>query len=112
MVEPRLKKTGSLMKAPKLGMRHYHGMGTLLVGDGTSARSRGHVRGARGFDLVVGLSAATILVGAAYTVVPIWAAPEAWERASGPFQTVFTAMLALTGPAVGLFMASVRRSST
>lgn len=57
----------------------------------------------------VALSAATLLVGVAYTLVPLWAAPDAWERASGPFQVVFAAMLALTGPAIGFFMADSRR---
>ncbi|MFD6882998.1 hypothetical protein [Rhodococcus sp. NPDC060084] len=73
-----------------------------------NARRQSHFRDTPGFELVVALSAATVLVGVAYTLVPLWAAPDAWERASGPFQVVFAAMLALTGPAIGLFMAGAR----
>jgi len=87
-------------------------MGIWLVDHEVGARRRSDVRGRPGFDLVVGLSVMTIVVGVAYVLVPIWAAPDAWERASGPFQTVFTAMLALTGPAIGLSMAGARLSST
>jgi hypothetical protein len=76
-----------------------------VVGD----RSYNRVRQAPGFALVAALFIMTMGVGVAYVLVPIWAAPDAWERASDPFQTVFTAMLALTGPAIGFFMASVRR---
>ncbi|MGN5238064.1 hypothetical protein [Rhodococcus sp. SJ-3] len=87
-------------------------MSISLVDREVGARRRSYVRAAPGFDLVVGLSVMTIVVGVAYVLVPIWAAPDVWERASGPFQTVFTAMLALTGPAIGMYMASLRRSST
>ncbi|WP_397519323.1 hypothetical protein [Rhodococcus pyridinivorans] len=79
-----------------------------VVGD----RSYNRVRQAPGFALVAALFTMTMVVGAAYVLVPIWAAPDAWERASDPFQTVFTALLALTGPAIGMFMASTWRSST
>lgn len=76
----------------------------------TNARRQSRFRDTTGFELVVALSAATVLVGVAYTLVPLWAAPDAWERANGPFQMVFAAMLSLTGPAIGMFMASTRRS--
>jgi len=92
-------------------IRHDQVMGTVLTNQGLSTRTRESVRGAPGFDLVVALSAATILVGVAYTLVPLWVAPDVWVRASGPFQTVFTAMLALTGPAIGFLMANTRRST-
>jgi cytochrome c-type biogenesis protein CcmH/NrfG len=75
-------------------------------------RSYNRIRQATGFALVAALFTMTIVVGVAYILVPLWAAPDVWERASKPFQTVFTAMLALTGPAIGMFMAGVRRSAT
>lgn len=73
-----------------------------------NARRQSRFRNAPGFELVVALSAATVLVGVAYILVPLWAAPDAWERASGPFQVVFAGMLAITGPAIGFFMAGAR----
>ncbi|MEV1134533.1 hypothetical protein [Rhodococcus coprophilus] len=77
-----------------------------------NARRPSRFRATPGLELVAALSAATVLVGVAYTFVPLWAAPEAWERASGPFQVVFAAMLALTGPAIGFFLAASKRSTT
>lgn len=87
-------------------------MSIVDLGSVVNARSHNRIRSAPGFGLVVGLSIMTIVVGVAYVLVPIWAAPDVWERASGPFQMVFTAMIALTGPAIGMYMASTRRSST
>lgn len=85
------------------------GMSIVDLDREANARRQSRIRDAPGFGLVVALSAATVLVGVAYTLVPIWAAADAWGRAINSFQVVFTAMLALTGPAIGLFMAGSRR---
>ncbi len=86
------------------------GMSTVDLDREAHARRQNRFRDTPGFELVVALSAATVLVGVAYTLVPLWAAPDAWERASGPFQAVFAGMLAITGPAIGFFLAGSRRS--
>ncbi|MFD7011444.1 hypothetical protein [Rhodococcus jostii] len=50
--------------------------------------------------LAIGLSVATFLVGLIYLLVPLWAGADKWDRASSPFQVVFTAMVGLTGSAM------------
>lgn len=67
--------------------------------------------------LAIGLSAATLLIGLIYLLVPLWAGAEKWDRASSPFQVVFTAIVGLTGSAIGYYFSSrnprpKRRSDT
>ncbi|EID78269.1 MULTISPECIES: hypothetical protein [Rhodococcus] len=56
--------------------------------------------------LAIGLSVATFLVGLIYLLVPLWAGTDKWDRASSPFQVVFTAMVGLTGSAIGYYFSS------
>ena len=56
--------------------------------------------------LAIGLSVATFLVGLIYLLVPLWAGADKWDRASSPFQVVFTAMVGLTGSAIGYYFSS------
>ncbi|PBC47233.1 hypothetical protein [Rhodococcus sp. ACPA1] len=56
--------------------------------------------------LAIGLSIATFLVGLIYLLVPLWAGADKWDRASSPFQVVFTAMVGLTGSAIGYYFSS------
>lgn len=58
--------------------------------------------------LAIGFSIATLIVGLAYLATPTWAGPDKWEQASGPFQTVFTAMVGITGTAVGYYFSTTK----
>ena len=56
--------------------------------------------------LAIGLSVATFLVGLIYLLAPLWVGADKWDRASSPFQVVFTAMVGLTGSAIGYYFSS------
>nr|WP_240918880.1 hypothetical protein [Rhodococcus sp. 14C212] len=53
--------------------------------------------------LAFGMAAATVLVGVAYFLVPLWAGTQKWERAEPAFQVVFTALVGFTGSAITFY---------
>jgi putative Mn2+ efflux pump MntP len=56
--------------------------------------------------LAIGFSIATFAVGVAYIFVPVWAHNDSWDRAGSAFQTVFTAMVGITGTAIGYYFST------
>lgn len=55
--------------------------------------------------LAVAIMAATVILAVLYGIAALWASEEAWTRAEGPTNAIFTAFVGLAGSAIGYYFA-------
>lgn len=59
--------------------------------------------------LAIGFAAVTALAGLGYVLAAILISESKWQQASGALNTVFTALVGLTGGIVGFYFSSKQR---